>query len=81
MAMGLPVITTNIMGCREIINNRCGYIVESKSPEKLKTAILKFMSLNNKEKTKMRISARNRVKKHFDYYIQGQKLSKLIEQV
>jgi glycosyltransferase involved in cell wall biosynthesis len=81
MAMGLPIITTNIMGCREIVNSRCGYIVESKNAEKLKLAISNFMSLTKNKKTKMSESARNRAKKHFDYYVQGKKLSNLIEQV
>ncbi|WP_372765755.1 glycosyltransferase [Pseudoalteromonas sp.] len=81
MAMGLPTITTNIMGCTEIVDESCGYIVPSKDSKALKQAILDFCHLTDVERNKMRTAARERVQTHFDAKKQGLKLSVLIEQV
>jgi glycosyltransferase involved in cell wall biosynthesis len=81
MAMGLPTITTNIMGCTEIVDESCGYTVESKDSEALKHAILSFCQLTEAERSKMRLAARKRVQAHFNAQKQGLKLSSLIEQV
>ena len=43
-SMSLPIITTNVPGCMEIIKNKySGYVVQSKNKEKLKKAIKNFM--------------------------------------
>lgn len=81
MAMGLPTITTNIMGCTEIVDESCGYTVPSKDSAALKKAILTFCQLPEAERSKMRLAARNRVQAHFNARKQGLKLSYLIEQV
>lgn len=81
MAMGLPTITTNIMGCTEIVDESCGYTVPSKDSKALKQAILNFCKLTEAERSKMRLAARNRVQAHFNAHKQGLKLSSLIEQV
>lgn len=81
MASGLPVITTNIMGCPEIINSQCGYMVPSRDSSALKNVILEFIALPRAEKKQMRIAAFKRAKTHFNALTQGLKLSKLIEQV
>ena len=81
MACGLPVITTDIMGCPEIINQACGYMVPSNDSKALKQAILDFSALSESKKIRMRRSARQRVQSKFDAALQGVKLSRLIEQV
>lgn len=81
MAMGLPTITTNIMGCTEIVDESCGYTVASKDSSALKQAILSFCQLSDRERSNMRVAARRRVQAHFNAQAQGLKLSHLIEQV
>lgn len=81
MAMGLPIITTDIMGCKEIVESNFGYTVKSKNSEELKKAILEFMSLSRENKIKMRLEARKKVEKDFNSIKQAKKLSKLIETV
>ncbi|WP_100914771.1 glycosyltransferase [Pseudoalteromonas spongiae] len=81
MAMGLPTITTNIMGCTEIVDGSCGYTVPSRDSDALKQAILTFCQLPENERIKMRNAARDRVNRHFNATKQGVKLSRLIEQV
>ena len=43
-SMSLPIITTKVPGCMEIIKNKySGYVVPPKNKEKLKNAIKNFM--------------------------------------
>ena len=43
-AAGLPIVTTDVVGCREaIINNQTGLLVPCKEPEKLANAIQKLI--------------------------------------
>jgi glycosyltransferase involved in cell wall biosynthesis len=45
MAMGRPIITTDVPGCRETVkNNQNGYLVQVKSVKKLSLAMLKFLN-------------------------------------
>ena len=80
MAMGLPAITTDIMGCKEIINTSCGYTVESRNVAALKEAMLAFSTLDISTRKTMRHNARKRVFDHFNALTQGAILSFLIEQ-
>lgn len=50
MAMGLPVISTNmcVSACELVKNNCNGYIVDSESSDELAKAIKKFLSLSGK---------------------------------
>ena len=48
---GLPVITTNVTGCKEvIINNKTGYLVESKNINMLAKKLIKLISDQNLRK-------------------------------
>lgn len=81
MAMGLPVITTNIMGCTEIVDESCGYTVPSKDSSVLKAALLSFIHLSKAQRAQMRCAARERVNTYFDARKQAKQLSQWIEQV
>lgn len=65
-AMKIPVIVTDIRGCREIVKNgKNGILIPVKSPDKIFKAIT-FL-LNNKEKAKELVeNGRIRVEKEFD---------------
>lgn len=66
-ACGRPVITSNIFGCLEAVeNNVTGYLVEKKNPESLYDAMKKFTMLSYNEKLKMGYAGRKRMEKIFD---------------
>ncbi len=67
MAMGKPVITTDVAGCREAVEeNINGYLVQPKSSASLVEAMLKFISLNTEEIKKMGENGRSKVLSEFD---------------
>lgn len=66
-ATGRPLITTDIPGCRECLQNEIsGYLVEPQSAEDLTDKIEKFLEISWENKKKMGLEARNWVEKHFD---------------
>lgn len=66
-AMGLPVIATNVPGCRSIVKNELnGYLCEPYSSESLKDAMTKIINLDKEGLIEMGVFARNRVVKDFD---------------
>lgn len=79
MAMGLPVITSDVMGCSEIVTKDTGYIVASKDVIALKLAIEAFIQCQNNVRDQMRVLARQRVEQCFNAQIQAHRLSHLIE--
>ncbi len=79
MAVGTPVITTNIMGCKEIVSQETGYLVNEKSAWELSESISHFASLSHNERVAMGQRARIRVENHFDALKQAQQLSNWIE--
>ncbi|MFZ5652558.1 MAG: glycosyltransferase family 4 protein [Bacillota bacterium] len=45
MAMGKPVVATNIRGCREeVVDGRTGFLVPAGDPESLSTALIKILT-------------------------------------
>ena len=67
MAMGKPIITTDIPGCRETVEDgKNGYIVPPKDAPALADAICRFISLPIKEKELMGKYGREKAEKEFD---------------
>ena len=67
---GRPVITTNVAGCKETINDGItGYLVEVKDGKSLAAAMERFVMLPYSEKVKMGQSARAKVENEFDRQI------------
>ncbi|WKY57255.1 glycosyltransferase family 4 protein [Vibrio sp. SNU_ST1] len=79
MAVGTPVITTNIMGCKEIVSPETGFMVSEKNVEELREAIEHFAQLSSDDKASMGLKARQRVKDSFNSFKQAQQLSQWIE--
>ncbi|GIC75700.1 glycosyltransferase [Moritella sp. F3] len=79
MAMGLPVITSDVMGCRDIVTEDTGYIVASKDVLALKLAIEALIQCQNNVRDQMRLLARQRVEQYFNAQVQALRLSRLIE--
>ncbi|MCJ2377681.1 glycosyltransferase family 4 protein [Vibrio sp. ZSDZ34] len=79
MAAATPVITTNIMGCKEIVTENSGFLVDEKDTQQLASAIRKFAKLETWERSIMGNVARLRVQHSFDAYRQAKQLSRWIE--
>ena len=79
MAVGTPVITINIMGCKEIVTSETGFVVNEKNVEELREAIERFAQLSSDDKASMGLKARQRVKVRFNSMKQAQQLSRWIE--
>lgn len=66
-AMCRPLITTNIHGCKEAVDNGSnGYLTELRNAESIYDAISKFISLSNTERAEMGIRGRQIMKERFD---------------
>jgi len=66
MAMGLPVITSNIKGCREeVINNETGILIPPGDVEALASAILKLYK-ERELRERMGINGRKRAEEEYD---------------
>ena len=66
-AMGRPLITSNIHGCKEaIVNGQSGYLVKVKDSIDLQEKILKFILLLYEDKRIMGYKSRNHIEKLFD---------------
>lgn len=69
-ANGRPVITTNVPGCRETVDDgRTGYLVEARSTKSLIDAIERFINLPYSQKVLMGKEARQKVVREFDRQI------------
>ncbi len=65
-AMGKPVITTDVPGCRESIEpNKSGYLVDVKSAEGLSIALDKFIKLSKEQRLKMGLKGRQKAEAEF----------------
>lgn len=69
-ANGRPVITTNVPGCRETVDDgRTGYLVEVKNAQSLIDAIDRFIALPYSQKVIMGQEARKKMEREFDRQI------------
>lgn len=74
LALGLPVIATNLRGISEILNDRSGILVEAKNVDQLKEAILFFNDINYVDFSKSALESFNQ----FDAEL---KIREIIDQV
>lgn len=66
-AMGRPLITSDIPGCREaVIDGESGYLCRVRDAEDLYQKMLKFLSLSHKQQAKMGEASRKHMEQHFD---------------
>lgn len=69
-ANGRPVITTNVPGCRETIEDgKTGFLVQVRSSKSLTEDVEKFIALSYDDKVKMGLEARKFVERKFDRQI------------
>ena len=66
-ANGRPVITTNVPGCRETVDDgKTGFLVEAKSADALIRGVERFLALPYSQKATMGQMAREKVEREFD---------------
>lgn len=81
-ANGRPVITTNVPGCRETVDNGItGYIAEPRSSKSLTEAVEHFIHLPYSEKVLMGQEGRKKVEREFDRQVVVDAYLKAIENV
>lgn len=65
-AMGRPIITSNIPGCKEAVNeNETGFLCIVQDKQSLYRCMKKFIMLSHAERENMGIKARNKMKQEF----------------
>lgn len=66
-SMGRPIITTDIPGCRETVDNGVnGYLVPVRNVEELAVSMIKFVELSQLEKHRMSQESRKKAERTFD---------------
>lgn len=66
-ANGRPVITTDVPGCRETVDDgRSGYLVRAKNAKVLSKAVERFIELPYLQKEAMGLNGRRKVEQEFD---------------
>jgi glycosyltransferase involved in cell wall biosynthesis len=66
-AMGRPIITTNSVGCREVIeNNVNGFVCRAKDSNDLANQLIKFTKISVKEKKLLGMQGRYKIEDQFD---------------
>ena len=80
MALGKPIITTNVPGCKEAVEDgRNGFLVEPKSPQSLVQAILNMIDLDEVSRREMGLKGREMVKKNYEARDIAAEFIKIIE--
>jgi len=81
-ANGRPVITTNVPGCRETVNDgKTGFLVEAKNAVALTQGVERFLALPYKHKVLMGQLAREKVEREFDRQIVVREYLSAIESI
>jgi glycosyltransferase involved in cell wall biosynthesis len=65
MAMGKPVVATDVGGVRELLGN-AGVIVPTRDPQALADAMIALMRESQKDRQALGMAARARIKREFD---------------
>lgn len=82
ISMGKPVITTNSVGCREVVeNDKNGFLVPVKDPKALAEAMIKFIELPKEKIDMMRKYSREKAVKEFSEKIIIDKYLKVINEI
>jgi len=66
-AMGLPVISTNVPGCRNVVQNGVnGLLCEARDSVSLHEALLRMLAMDDEERSLMGAAGRKKVEEEFD---------------
>lgn len=79
-AMNLPIITTKVPGCREVVEEKeNGFLCNVQDSHDLAEKMKLMLSLNENQRLQMGIKGREKVEKEFDEKIVIQKYIKAIQ--
>ncbi len=80
-AMGVPAVTTNVPGCRDVINDGYnGFLCQAKNEKSLLKAMYRFLNLNYKKRLIMGQNSRKKAETYFNEKIVFERYKKLINQ-
>lgn len=66
-ALGRPIITTNAVGCREVVDDGInGYLCEPRSADDLARKMCKMVALSYETRSKMALKGREKMEQEFD---------------
>lgn len=69
-AMGRPIITTNAVGCREVVDDGInGYLCEPRNAKDLADKMSELLSLTDQQRTEMGLRGREKMERQFDEQI------------
>lgn len=78
IAMGVPVITTNTDGCRDVIENENGFLVEARNVDALVTTMSQFGELSAIERVKMGLRGRELALTKFNVHSNNRQIIKFL---
>jgi glycosyltransferase involved in cell wall biosynthesis len=78
MAAGIPCIATNTGSIAELIDSKCGVLVDQRNPSALKSAII-LLGCDGAYRRKLGNNAKYKVAKYFDASQSARALKHLIE--
>ena len=82
MAVGKPVITTDAIGCREVVEDgENGFLVPVKDGKSLADAMMRYIGLDHHEKVRMGVYSRDKVVREFDQHIVNDIYFKIIQDI
>lgn len=81
-SMEIPLITTNVPGCREAVDcMKTGILCEAKNVDSLTNAVKTFLDLSDQQRMEMGLKGREKMVKEFDRNIVIKKYIDCIEEV
>ena len=81
MALGLPVVTTDVAGAKELVaNGETGFVVPQKDPEKIAKAVLAILA-NKQIRRRMGQAGRCRVESEFSFPLRLKRVEDLYDHV
>lgn len=81
-ALGLPIITTNSVGCKDVVFDSInGYMIEPNDLKSLVSAIIKMINLDYEQRKKMGKMGREIIEKKFNEKIIIQKYLDTLEEI
>ncbi len=65
-AMGRPIITTDVPGCRQVVEDgRTGFLCEARSSKSLRDAMVRFIKLSHRRRVEMGRAGREKIERQF----------------
>ncbi|MEZ9006732.1 glycosyltransferase family 4 protein [Vibrio sp. 10N.247.311.59] len=79
-SMGIPSITTNVPGCKHVVTDGFnGLVCNVKDVQSLSDCMTKILTMDEKERTRLGVNARRRVKEKYDEQLVISELMENIE--